>query len=102
MVSGPAGTEPAGHHRAARLSPSGRPFPSARHESFCVQLAPHTTADVARMLEALGLDDLDDLFAHLPERVRLARRLDLPAGCSEDDVVNHMTELARQIGRAHV
>ena len=38
------------------------------------------------MLEFLGMDSLDQLFAHIPVSVRLASGLDLEAGMSEPDV----------------
>ena len=43
-----------------------------------MDFTPHTDADVARMLEALGLSSTDDLFAHLPAGVRVTEPLDLP------------------------
>jgi glycine dehydrogenase subunit 1 len=47
---------------------------------------PHTEQDVSSMLEFLGMDSLDDLFAHIPEAVRLSRGLDVEPGMSEPDV----------------
>jgi len=47
---------------------------------------PHTDADIAAMLEFLGLDDLDELYAVVPSAIRLAG-LDLPEGVSEADLV---------------
>jgi glycine dehydrogenase subunit 1 len=47
---------------------------------------PHTEEDVASMLEFLGMDSLDDLFAHIPDAVRLSGGLDLEPGMSEPDV----------------
>ena len=41
---------------------------------------PHTEADVASMLGFLGLSSLDDLFAVVPEALRLAGGLDMPVG----------------------
>jgi glycine dehydrogenase subunit 1 len=38
------------------------------------------------MLSFLGMDSLDQLFAHIPASVRLAQGLDLAAGMSEPDV----------------
>ena len=38
---------------------------------------PHTTADRERMLTALGIDSVDELFADIPEALR-ASPLDLP------------------------
>ncbi|NNN02155.1 MAG: aminomethyl-transferring glycine dehydrogenase subunit GcvPA [Acidimicrobiaceae bacterium] len=47
---------------------------------------PHTREDVEGMLAFLGLGSLDDLFAHIPEAVRLSGGLDMPEGMSEPDV----------------
>jgi glycine dehydrogenase subunit 1 len=47
---------------------------------------PHTPKQVEAMLTFLGLDSLEDLFAHIPVALRLAGGLDLPAGQSEPDV----------------
>jgi glycine dehydrogenase subunit 1 len=47
---------------------------------------PHTSDDVASMLEFLGMNSLDDLFAHIPAAVRLANGLDIEPGLSEPDV----------------
>ena len=56
--------------------------------------APHTAADIATMLEVLGHEHLDDLFAHIPDRLRPSRPLDLPLGRSEDEVVGTLARLA--------
>ncbi|HVB50838.1 MAG TPA: aminomethyl-transferring glycine dehydrogenase subunit GcvPA [Acidimicrobiales bacterium] len=47
---------------------------------------PHTEDDVASMLAFLGMNSLDDLFAHIPASVRLAQGLALDDGLSEPDV----------------
>ena len=47
---------------------------------------PHTPEETAQMLEFLGMDSLDQLFAHIPASVRLAQGLDLEVGMSEPDV----------------
>ena len=41
------------------------------------------------MLEACGVESPEDLFAHLPEAVRLQRPLNLPAGVSEYEIVDY-------------
>ena len=46
------------------------------------------------MLVAIGADSLDDLFADIPDSVRLGRAIDLPQGRSEQDVNDHLTSLA--------
>jgi glycine dehydrogenase subunit 1 len=47
---------------------------------------PHTAEDVASMLAFLGMNSLDDLFAHIPAAVRLANGLEIDPGLSEPDV----------------
>jgi glycine dehydrogenase subunit 1 len=55
---------------------------------------PHTDADVAAMLAAIGVDDVDALFASIPPELRLDRELDLPSGRSEEEVRWIMKALA--------
>ena len=47
---------------------------------------PHTPAEIDEMLAFLGMDSLDQLFAHIPAAVRLARGSTLPRDMSEPDV----------------
>ncbi|MDE3081804.1 MAG: aminomethyl-transferring glycine dehydrogenase subunit GcvPA [Acidobacteriota bacterium] len=47
---------------------------------------PHTDEEVRDMLDFLGLDSLEHLFAHIPSAVRLSSGLDIDAGLSEPDV----------------
>jgi glycine dehydrogenase subunit 1 len=47
---------------------------------------PHTDADIAAMLEFLGLASLDELYAVVPAAIRLAG-LDLPGELAEADLV---------------
>ncbi|MDQ4130179.1 MAG: glycine dehydrogenase, partial [Actinomycetota bacterium] len=58
-----------------------------------MQFAPHTADDVARMLATLGLDSIEDLFAHIPASIR-AGGTDLPAGMSEEEVMRSMGAVA--------
>ena len=53
-----------------------------------------TDAERAAMLEAIGVASVDDLFADIPEKLRLARALDLPAGLAEQEVYAHLRALA--------
>ncbi|MBA2751555.1 MAG: glycine dehydrogenase, partial [Actinobacteria bacterium] len=72
---------------------------------------PHTDAEIDVMLEFMGLSSLDELFAVVPEALRLAagvgdsgggggggggepRHLDIPDGLSEPDVAVAMEHLA--------
>jgi glycine dehydrogenase subunit 1 len=59
-----------------------------------MQFAPHTDDDVRAMLEACGLESLDDLFAHIPPAVRLDRELAIPEGLSEMELVAELRRLA--------
>src|SRR3954465_9660654 len=53
-----------------------------------------TDADRQEMLDAIGVASIDELFAGIPEAVRLGRPLDLPAGMPEQEVHAHMAALA--------
>ncbi|HEX3317235.1 MAG TPA: aminomethyl-transferring glycine dehydrogenase subunit GcvPA [Solirubrobacteraceae bacterium] len=53
-----------------------------------------TDADRAVMLETIGVGTVDELFADIPENLRLKRPLDLPAGQSEQEVYAHLRDLA--------
>src|SRR3954454_8902845 len=53
-----------------------------------------TDADRREMLDRIGAGSLDDLFADIPEKLRLGRPLDLPEGMSEQDVFDHLSRLA--------
>ncbi len=55
---------------------------------------PHTDDEVASMLAFLGLDSVDDLFAVVPEALRLQRGLELADGVGEPDVLVHLEGLA--------
>src|ERR1700682_3928734 len=48
------------------------------------------------MLDAIGAGSVEDLFAHLPEAVRLKRPLDLPPGISEYEIVRYFRERAAE------
>ncbi len=61
-----------------------------------MRFAPHTDDDVARMLGAIGLDSLDQLFEQVPSDVRLERDLDIPAGVSEMEILADLRTMARR------
>jgi glycine dehydrogenase subunit 1 len=46
------------------------------------------------MLRAVGVSDVDELFADIPDAARLGRPLDLPDGMSEPDLSEHLKTLA--------
>ena len=51
-------------------------------------------ADREAMLEAVGVATVEELFADIPEGVRLGRELDLEPALSEPELVAHVSELA--------
>jgi glycine dehydrogenase subunit 1 len=59
-----------------------------------VDFTPHTDDDVAAMLATIGAETIDDLFAQIPESVRLPAALDLPSGVSEQEILDDVGVLA--------
>lgn len=57
---------------------------------------PHTPEDIKEMLEVVGVDSTDDLFADIPKDSALNRELDIPKAKSELEVVNYLTSLANK------
>ena len=55
---------------------------------------PHTDDDVRGMLAAIGAPSVEALFDCVPEKLRLARALALPAAGSEQEVLAELGELA--------
>jgi glycine dehydrogenase subunit 1 len=53
----------------------------------------HTAADQEEMLRVIGVRSIQDLFTAIPEAIRLGRRLDLPAGQSEYEVLKDLAAL---------
>ena len=55
-----------------------------------------STTDVDReaMLEAIGVASVEELFREIPEAVRLRRELELEPPRSEQEIVDHLSELA--------
>ncbi|MBE9582217.1 MAG: aminomethyl-transferring glycine dehydrogenase subunit GcvPA [Proteobacteria bacterium] len=58
---------------------------------------PHTSEEIASMLEAVGVDDLDSLFSTVPEECRFSADLDLPESLTEWDLNAHMQALANKM-----
>src|SRR5215831_15967844 len=53
------------------------------------------------MLDAVGAANAEDLFAHLPEAVRLGRPLDLAPGISEYDIVRYFRDRAGECANGY-
>jgi len=58
---------------------------------------PHTTEDIAAMLEVVGVDDLDGLFSTVPEDCRFKGDLNLPEALTEWELNAHMEGLSKTI-----
>jgi glycine dehydrogenase subunit 1 len=57
---------------------------------------PKSESERRAMLDACGARSPEDLFAHLPEAVRLNRPLDLPPGISEYEIVQYFRDRAAE------
>ena len=57
---------------------------------------PKSDSERREMLDAIGARSVEDLFAHLPEAVRLKQPLDLPKGISEYEIVRYFRERAAE------
>ncbi|MGK2955159.1 MAG: aminomethyl-transferring glycine dehydrogenase subunit GcvPA [Solirubrobacterales bacterium] len=55
---------------------------------------PATSEDQAAMLAAIGVDSIEELFAQIPDEVKLGRPLDLEDGLSESEVYKRLSALA--------
>ncbi len=53
------------------------------------------------MLAALGMDRPEELFAHLPEDLRLDRPLEIPAGKSEYEIIDYFKARAAESGEGY-
>jgi glycine dehydrogenase subunit 1 len=63
-------------------------------EASPLRYIPHTQDDVRRMLEVIGSPRVEDLFAAIPEQLRLRRPIALPAAASEQEVLAELERLA--------
>ena len=59
-----------------------------------MRYTPHTAADQERMLRAIGLGSIEDLFRHVPKTLRERAGINLPAGLSEPEVHKRLAALA--------
>ncbi len=57
---------------------------------------PNTDEEQKKMLEEIGFSSFEELFAQIPEKVRLKRELELPEGKSELEVQKAMTRLSEK------
>lgn len=55
---------------------------------------PHTPEDLNEMLKTIGVSSLDDLYAEVPEELKLKKELNIPSAKSEIEVRRIITEMA--------
>jgi glycine dehydrogenase subunit 1 len=53
-----------------------------------------TAADRKQMLDAIGVDSIEELFRDIPAGVRFGRELDVPPALAEADLSRHLEQLA--------
>jgi glycine dehydrogenase subunit 1 len=61
---------------------------------------PNTDEDRRRMLDAIGVSGVDDLFATIPSPLRLNADLDIPARMDQITLTRHFTALAKKNAHA--
>ena len=58
---------------------------------------PHTSDDIASMLQVVGIEKLEDLFRTIPEDCRRKEDLDLPEALNEWELNEHMDSLSKRM-----
>ncbi len=59
-----------------------------------MRYTPHTASDKEKMLQAIGLSRMEQLFDHIPPSIRERARISLPEGLTEVGVKKRMAALA--------
>lgn len=57
---------------------------------------PHTPEDIQQMLDVCGVNSLDDLYADVPEEVKLKNGYNLPKAKSEMEIRRYFDTLAKE------
>ncbi|MFQ5542383.1 MAG: aminomethyl-transferring glycine dehydrogenase subunit GcvPA, partial [Candidatus Binatia bacterium] len=63
-----------------------------------MRYTPHTASDKRRLLQAIGVTRIEDLFSHIPQSLKERARIALPQGLSEVEVKRRMASLAAKNG----
>ena len=59
-----------------------------------MRFIPHSPADIAQMLAAIGVGSVDELFRDIPAELRASGAIDLPPGLPEQAVRARLAALA--------
>jgi len=65
-----------------------------------MRYTPHTATDKQRMLRAIGLDSVEELYRHIPKALREHASIALPEGLTELAVRKHLSGLAAKNANA--
>ena len=61
-----------------------------------MNFVPNTDSQQEQLLNRIGVKSADDLFADVPQGVRLQRPLNVPGGMSEQELIKHVKGLAKK------
>ena len=62
-----------------------------------MRFIPHTEQDIREMLETIGIRNVDELFAGIPDDLRLSDKvLDLPSALSESETVDTLVQIQKR------
>ncbi|HUO33443.1 MAG TPA: aminomethyl-transferring glycine dehydrogenase subunit GcvPA [Candidatus Acidoferrum sp.] len=62
---------------------------------------PKSSSERREMLEAVGVEEIGDLFASIPTEFRLDRQLNLPGPLSEAEIIRYFQDRAAENGRGY-
>ena len=63
-----------------------------------MRFIPHTKQDIREMLETIGIRNVDELFAGIPDDLRLSDKvLDLPSALSESETVDTLVQIQKPV-----
>src|SRR5688500_13426849 len=88
-TAGSSASASATRRRSARCStrpPTSSSSPSSRHTTVTHPYLSLTDADRDAMLDAVGVDSVEELFRDIPAAVRFGRELDLEPALSEQEL----------------
>lgn len=68
----------------------------AFYRNMSYKYFPHTEADIKAMLERIGVKSLDDLYAEVPDSVRLNKDYNLPKAKSELEIRDFFKKLGQE------
>ena len=57
---------------------------------------PHTEEDIRAMLDKIGVESIDDLYADVPGEVIFREEYDIPSAMSEIELRKHFEELGNK------